>query len=106
MKTKFYSGIITLILAITFIACGGGGGGGGGNSRFVSVGVQSGEIAATHAGSVTYFVTTNGIADGEYTVIVDNLPIDVSIGNNSKVTVTNNIGLLTLIGGTITSEGV
>ncbi|MCL2335965.1 MAG: hypothetical protein FWC60_00915, partial [Firmicutes bacterium] len=108
MKTKFY-GIIAVIAAIglLFAACSNPSGGDTGTQnpppivKSVSVGAQSGTMTAGAAGSVSYHVTTTNIADGSYTVSVNNLPADLSV--SGKVTISGGEGLLTLAGSVSTT---
>ena len=72
--------------------------------KTVSVGAQDGKLIAGTAGKVTYPVTTNNIADGEFEVTVANLPKGISV--SEKVSIFKNVGTLTLEGNTSTEAGV
>ncbi|MDR0456137.1 MAG: hypothetical protein LBH20_05590 [Treponema sp.] len=96
-------GIIALVAVIGFsmAACSDDDGGGGGKS--VRVGSQSGTLTPGTAGSVTYTVTTNEIANGSYAATVANLPTGVTA--SSSITIASNTGTLTLTGSTTTTAG-
>ncbi|AMJ41296.1 Listeria/Bacterioides repeat-containing protein [[Clostridium] propionicum DSM 1682] len=64
--------------------------------KIVSVSSQIGTATAGTAGSLTYTVTTENIANGIYAVSVANLPTGVTVGNSGNVTVSGNSGTLTL----------
>ena len=64
-----------------------------------SVGTQTGTMTAGVAGSVTFTVTTTGIANGTYAVTVANLPAGVTVLND-EVAIAGNTGTLTLTGDT------
>ena len=64
--------------------------------KTVSVGIQNGDMTAETAGTVTFPVTTSNIANGSYTVTVENLPSGVSV--QGQVVINNNSGTLTLAG--------
>jgi hypothetical protein len=70
----------------------------------VAVGAQVGTMTAGTAGTVTYPVTTSGIADGTYAAVVANLPGGITV--QGQVTIASNSGILTLVGGTATVAGV
>ena len=72
--------------------------------KTVSVGAQDGKLIAGTAGKVTYPVTTNNIADGDFEVTVANLPKGVSV--SGKVSIYKNVGTLTLEGNASTEAGV
>ena len=70
-------------------------------SKSVWVGTQMGSLTQGVAGSVTFPISTSGIANGTYPVSVSNLPNNVSIVNSSgvvtnSVTISNNYGQLIL----------
>jgi hypothetical protein len=75
--------------------------------KTVSVGTQVGQMSAGQASSVTFSVSTAGIAADEYTVSVATLPAGVAIGNDEKVTIdANGAGILTLVGNASTIASV
>ncbi|GHU89984.1 hypothetical protein FACS1894202_09060 [Clostridia bacterium] len=63
---------------------------------------QTGTLTYGTAGSATYAVTTEGIANGTYPVSLTNAPGGVSAGN---ITISNNAGTLTLTTGATTAAG-
>ena len=71
----------------------------------VAVGTQTGRMTENVASSVTYAVTTNGIADATYPVAISTLPTGVTILNN-EVVIASGSGTLTLVGDATTLAGV
>jgi len=70
----------------------------------VSVGAQSGALTEGTSGTVTFPLTTLGIADGTYSAAVTNRPTGVTV--SGSVVINNNSGTLTLAGNTSTKAGV
>ena len=75
-----------------------------GAAKTATVGAQSGTLTAGEAGTVTFPVTTQNIASGNYTVTVANRPTGVSV--QGQVSISGNAGSLTLAGNTSTVAGV
>ena len=73
------------------------------NDQMICVGVQIGMIKANTAGSVSFSVVTENIADGSYFAMVANLPAGVSV--SEPVIINNNSGILTLAGDATTVGG-
>ena len=71
--------------------------------KTVSVGTQNGTLIAGVAGTVTFPVTTENIANGSYTATVSNRPTGVTV--QGQVTISNNVGTLILAGSTSTIAG-
>jgi len=71
--------------------------------RSVSVGAQAGTLIAGTEGSVTFPVTTAGVANGTYTATVATLPEGVTV--QGSVDISNNAGTLTLAGDETTAAG-
>ena len=74
-----------------------------GAGKTVTVGAQSGALAAGATGTVTFPVTTSNIANGSYTATVANRPNGISV--QGQVTINNNTGTLTLEGTSSTVQG-
>jgi hypothetical protein len=72
-------------------------------TKRVSVGAQSGSLTAGAPATVSFPVTTVGIADGSYPATVENLPSGVTV--RGQVTIANNAGRLTLAGDATTEAG-
>jgi len=69
----------------------------------VSVGQQAGKLTAGVAGSVTFPVTAENIANGDHAATVTDLPVGVSVTGN--VTINEGKGTLTLAGNSSTEAG-
>jgi len=72
--------------------------------KSVAVGAQVGTLSVGKAGTVTFPVTTTGIADGTYSGIVSNMPPGVSV--RGQVAISDGHGTLTLAGDDSTVAGV
>jgi hypothetical protein len=72
-------------------------------TKTVSVGKQTGVITAGEAGTATFSVTTENIANGSYDVTVANRPSGVTV--QGKVAISEGSGTLTLSGNTTTTAG-
>ena len=101
-KSPFLFALLSLLFVLSslFITCGDPASGDPASpkqpAKTVSVGPQSGTLSAGTAGTVSFPVTTENIADGSYTVTVANLPAGVTVSGN--VTISNKSGTLTLAG--------
>ena len=73
------------------------------NTPLVIVGAQSGTLMEGEKGSISFSVTTANIANGLYTIEVENLPTGVTV--SGQVTINDDRGTLTLAGDTTTAAG-
>jgi len=71
--------------------------------KTVSVGEQEGTLTAETTGTVTFAVTTSNIANGTYSIEVDNLPDGV---NYHDININNNAGTLTLNANASAAAGI
>ena len=77
---------------------------GGGLSKAVSVGEQNGEMIAGEERVISFSVAVTNIANGRYSVAVNNLPEGVQAA--SGVTIDSGEGTLTLEGGYFAKSGI